>query len=426
MDRALRTSDERAALVDAITRLTQHDETNYLELKSSLDLTSTEARVKIAKAVLGFSNRPVDVAARQFEGCAYVVVGADHDGLHGIQEVDVATLEQSLAPYIGTGGDAPRWAAQFSRISGPSVLVVSVEAPTAGQRARTLRKKFANFEPGTIFVRGQAKTEVATPDEIRMLEDRYASAIRDPRMDLEVEPIFDSRGLWRPQDVRDPALIRGWLEARGKKAMHDAPARHAPRSGPLAGLAMSFPTGSMESRDAFAKRVGEYLDECEEIFPRAYARKFVLSEHNKLSVRVTNPDTRTLAVVRFELAISASEGDAMHVVPGDSKLPKVPEPNNYFLQAFDVASNFDSYALEVAHRGRPGEVSVSRLTDGVRIAWTFGDLHPGQSEVGDEVTVLPFDEGVAARWVATATNREGRKIGSFRLATCTGQRMPLP
>jgi hypothetical protein len=96
---ALRTTDELMGLINAVKAAGTHDETNFLELKSTLDLSTDEAKFKIAKAILGFSNRPVEGARQNFEGCAYLVVGADEKGVHGVTEVDPAKLEQALTHY---------------------------------------------------------------------------------------------------------------------------------------------------------------------------------------------------------------------------------------------------------------------------------------------------------------------------------------
>ena len=56
--RAMRTADELLMLVKAIHgSLAGTQETNWLEWKSSLDLTKPAGKFAVAKAILGFSNR---------------------------------------------------------------------------------------------------------------------------------------------------------------------------------------------------------------------------------------------------------------------------------------------------------------------------------------------------------------------------------
>src|SRR5438270_163377 len=82
-----------------------------------------------------------------------------------------ADLEKGVNAYVGTGADAPRWSGRYVDVSRVTVLVLTVEAPKYGDRIKTLRREFG-ARAGSIFVRGQAKTETATPGEIVMLEDR--------------------------------------------------------------------------------------------------------------------------------------------------------------------------------------------------------------------------------------------------------------
>lgn len=61
--RALRTDDELLRLVAAIHgSRPEAQETNWLECKSTLDLSVAAGKFAVAKAVLGFANRSVDDA----------------------------------------------------------------------------------------------------------------------------------------------------------------------------------------------------------------------------------------------------------------------------------------------------------------------------------------------------------------------------
>jgi hypothetical protein len=77
--RALRTHKQLTELVEAVVAAPQAEpETHAVEWKSELDLAGdAKARFKLAKQVIAFGNRHPDDAAREFEGCAYIVIGAD-------------------------------------------------------------------------------------------------------------------------------------------------------------------------------------------------------------------------------------------------------------------------------------------------------------------------------------------------------------
>lgn len=418
--RALRTTDELAGLIQAIAKAGKHDETNWLELKSSLELSAAEAKFKIAKAILGFSNRSVGAAARYFEGCAYVVIGADQDGLHGVAEVDVASLEQSLAPYLGTGDDAPRWSCRYVEIDRRSVLVVTVEAPRPGDRIRTIRKEFGGFKPGTIFIRGQAKTEVATPDDVRMLEDRLTHGLGLPEMILEASAAVSHSGIVLLADYTDVAEVDAWTARRRAELLAElpAPAHQQPPNSAASILAAAASAGRPSARERYSEKVESYLLRCRAKLPLAIVRSIVTSEHNKVSVRVSNPSPISASAVRLVVAVPRSLASVHDVAPQDSELPEPPNWSELIspFPRIPTPIQFDIDAMKFGPRGFPGEVSLHVEDDITHVVWSFGDLHAGQFENGDPVTFVPVTSGpIRLDWVATASNRHGQQIGTFQL-----------
>jgi len=111
------------------------------------------------------------------QGCGYIVVGAEHGSASGITPVDPAQLSQGILAYVGS--DGPAWSPQYVQDASAWVLVVVVEPPQPGHRTFTLRREFTistkTYRAGTVFVRQHGKTEIAGPDDIRALEDRYAA-----------------------------------------------------------------------------------------------------------------------------------------------------------------------------------------------------------------------------------------------------------
>jgi hypothetical protein len=122
--RARRTEDELRAMVEAIHNSAPGiQETNWLEWKRTLDLTTPEGRSAVSKAVLGFANRAVEEAQLACEGVAYMVVGVEPGTAAGVPNFDHATLGQKIKTYV----DGPRWTPHYVAFSGVTVLVIVVE-----------------------------------------------------------------------------------------------------------------------------------------------------------------------------------------------------------------------------------------------------------------------------------------------------------
>lgn len=132
---APRTRDDLEKLIRAILAANPSDETDWLEWKGTLDLSSRSAAFDIARTVLGFSNRMPERAALNCEGASYMVVGATaHDTLLGVTEVDGATLEQAVESYVGSGDAAPRMSARYEYFNVPTAVHTALmTAPSLGR-----------------------------------------------------------------------------------------------------------------------------------------------------------------------------------------------------------------------------------------------------------------------------------------------------
>ena len=183
---ALRTHKQLTELVEAIVAADRTEpETNAVEWKSRLDLADAEARFKIGKHVIGFSNRHPDDAARQFEGCAYIVIGAEpQTPPNGVFAHDPAALDDWIGPFVGS--DGPRWKPDYVKVDGRDVLVMTVEAPRLGDPIHVLQKGSGTVRAGRPFIRRQGKTIEPDPDEMRMLEERLKRAASRVRVGVEL------------------------------------------------------------------------------------------------------------------------------------------------------------------------------------------------------------------------------------------------
>jgi len=179
-------------LVSAIVRANASDESGALEWKSNLDLSTKAGCFEVARQVLAMANRDPAVAAIEFEGCGYVVVGAEPGNVAGIASVDPADYVEIINQYVG-GAKGPRWTPTWLTLDAKHVLVVTVEAPSLGDAIWTLRKESPSasatvkaFLRGTVFHREPGKTEQATDDHIEMLTRRAADNAR-VKPDVTVE-----------------------------------------------------------------------------------------------------------------------------------------------------------------------------------------------------------------------------------------------
>ena len=137
-------------------------ESTYLEVKSSLDMKSKTATVKIAKFLLGVANRRPQESARYFQGYAVLVIGAQKGGAPGVPRgTEAHELEDSVRPYLG-----PQFPAfEFGRIgvnSDREVLFVIAQPPQEDQ---------------TIFPCHRTTREVTAVTVLRMERSTYGESV---------------------------------------------------------------------------------------------------------------------------------------------------------------------------------------------------------------------------------------------------------
>ncbi len=172
MSRALRSRAELTALVESIVQAPPTEqETDYVEWKSTLDLRATaKDRFAAGKHLLGMGNRHPDRAARTFDGCGYLVIGAEPQSLHGVTAEDASNLENWVGAFVGS--DGPQWGLSYVATQAKDILVITVEAPRWGDSIFTLAKSYGSFHVGAIFTRRTGQTAEADQAEVRMLEER--------------------------------------------------------------------------------------------------------------------------------------------------------------------------------------------------------------------------------------------------------------
>ena len=179
------TAEEARAVVDAVLAALPADELDWVEWKGSLDLGNKTVRGTLARHILGLANRMPETAASHAGGRGFIVVGAEPGNRRGITEADPADLSQGIDTFLGP--DRPSWTMHYDDRSGLPVLVLTVAPPQSGDPAFTLFKDLEVVSPdgkrkvyprGTIFVRHQGRTEIARPEDVRALLERFARPFR--------------------------------------------------------------------------------------------------------------------------------------------------------------------------------------------------------------------------------------------------------
>jgi hypothetical protein len=103
-----------------------------------------------------------------------LIAGAAPGAITGVVPHDPADVEQWLAPYIARG--EPQWSVDYLEVGRQTVMLITVEAPQWGDVIFTLRKGYERAQAGVVFVRGNGKTEQASPQDVRRLTERAKRA----------------------------------------------------------------------------------------------------------------------------------------------------------------------------------------------------------------------------------------------------------
>lgn len=174
------------ALVTAVAEQGDLAERHYLELKSTLDLSTKKDKEKIAKFILGAANRMPNVAATAFEGYGVMIIGVAQDAITGIPPVEMMEISKVIQKYVGAAG--PRWDIVWVPVEGTAnqVLVIIVDPPKLGQGPFPCRASGDSLTDGRIYIRADGETREANSAEFDLLVQR-GSAGAQVEVDFAVE-----------------------------------------------------------------------------------------------------------------------------------------------------------------------------------------------------------------------------------------------
>ncbi|KQR86336.1 hypothetical protein [Microbacterium sp. Leaf179] len=174
-----------AQLVLAAAKIGDLAERHYLELKGPGDLASKQNKQKVAKFILGAANRSPERAMEAFDGYGVMVIGVTKEGIVGVPPVEMLSLEQTIAPFLGAAG--PKWDVVRVPVEGftHQVLLVLVSPPKSGHPVFICRENGDGLHSGRIYYRADGETREANAGEMDQLLARAAASTAS--VDLRVE-----------------------------------------------------------------------------------------------------------------------------------------------------------------------------------------------------------------------------------------------
>ena len=407
-------SDARLrALAAEICDGTFGSETDWVEWKRELDFTTAEGRFPLPKNILGMANRVVEVAQRNCDGYGYILIGVEHGSTPGVTPVDVAQLEDWIAPYLGATG--PSWQPRYLRVHGATILAVEVGPPRPGDSIRTLRREFDRFNAGTIFVRKNGKTERASPDDIANLEERS----RGSRLELELGLVGPHEMSWFDDESVSEAMRRGTDRSRSTQL---ARARNFSTAGEptstlgkvewLAATAM-YGTDNRSLKE-YCAAVERWHEKLSGVAMQHWLDSYMIAGHGVYVLQLQNLTDQNFADVEVRLWIEGVRVE--DEIPEQAvELPQKPKPFGRGVGLLDVTNlSLDYPALGpiLPYTYEPPELfAIERNDDDAEVVWIVGHLRPEASKQSDAFCIVvraPRNAPhLTVHWSATSTSISG-------------------
>lgn len=445
------------ALVRAVAATDDRAERHYLEVKSDVDLSTALGGAKVAKFILGASNRSVELAARAFGGYGVLVIGVEPGGTPGIPPVEVLALETRIRPFLSATG--PAWdVVRVPLASDREVLLILVDPPRLGQDAYLCWKDFSpsgtdakhGLRNGTTYIRVEGATRPATADEIVLLRERGSEIQHEVDLNVAVvgeaaRVVRDGGVLLRHIGTTRERLIERMVRARAVEQVPEKPPTSFAEIGAARSLHKIVAQPVIKAASAFGS-----LQEPEDRSPDDY-RKAVdaWADHAKSAVsrvlddvtagivapiilRVTNRGSTYFEDVELTLHLA---GDVEGVDPQDGDVPRgvwLPHPP----RAWGPRTRIDWLGSQVLGHYTPSMPYVgppSRLTyengGSINVRIGVGDLRPRatfETDADEGLVVLVRDPAMAVvdgTWAVTARGHHERYEGELKLPIAEAREM---
>lgn len=429
------------ALVAAVAEQGDLAERHYLELKSTLDLSTKKDKEKIAKFILGAANRMPDVAATAFEGYGVMIIGVAQGAITGIPPVEMMEISKVIQKYVGAAG--PRWDIVWVPVEGSTnqVLVIIVDPPKLGQAPFPCRATGDSLTDGRIYIRADGETREANSEELDLLIQR-GSAGAQVEIDFAVEVLGEIVSV----AVDEESTLDEYL-SKMRARLIDAMPRPEPQSTDAASLTAGLAglsayraaidglspvvSALMEPEQRSEEEYLESIDRWESKFRAAWTAalpKIAASQLRPAIIRITNRTTTFFHDVEVNLHL---EGDIFafdYSKPewaddfSDLELPHPPRkwgPTQRSLGIPNYANMGQLYTPSATQYIPP---SISYKNGGsVDLNLDVGELRPrGTYESEDEEIVLvvadPSLTSIRGTWELTARDHHEVYTGEIDVA----------
>lgn len=429
------------ALVTAVAQKGDLAERHYLELKSTLDLSTKKDKEKIAKFILGAANRMPDVAAAAFEGCGVMIIGVARGAITGIPPVEMMEISKVIQKYVGAAG--PRWDIVWVPVEGSTnqVLVIIVDPPKLGQPPFPCRGSGDSLTDGRIYIRADGETREANAEEVDLLIER-GSARAQVEVDFAVEVLGEIAFVAFDKESTVGEYVRK-MRARLIDAMSRPERRKiepASRAADLIGvpaLGTAFSDLSligdpwMEPEQRSEEEYLESIDRWELRFRaawRAALPKIAASQLRPAIVRITNRTTTFFHDVEVNLHLEGAVFALDYINPewaddfSDLELPHPPRKWGPTRRSLDIPNYANTNHLYTPSAMQYVPRSISYKNDGsVDLNLDVGDLRPrGTYESEDEEIVLIVADrsltSIRGTWELTARDHNDVYTGEIDVA----------
>lgn len=358
---------------------------------------------------LGFGNRTVFAAQQQFEGSAYLVAGVEPGNVVGAPVVDPADIDDQLSKYILPG--QPRWSPAYVTVDGKPILILTIEAPRAGDPIFALQKGYDVAPAGRVYVRRHGKTEEAGPADLRALEARGQAA--RPKVELLVTRAAETNVLRGASFTKED--LAQWLAREQQRlAIPPDPPRRPYDYITSFPASERFLSSETRSKDRYTQEVGAYLARAHRRWLALVAIATVRDELAPIDLQIVNPTDRNFEGVEVVVELPDKLMVWMSTDDVEATL-KAPSPPKLW-----GTHRITDIFPDVAPRVRVRNDEVEREGDSRRVRFLARHVRPGETvRLPLIYLTLPAEmagQELDIRWRLTSTGVDGWREGEITFA----------